>query len=122
MDRIVASIRNDQICLQTPFAYKEVCKSILGARWKPEWKCWAYPAACGTAMSIVEAFPPKLFSADAAFTELLKEYEALTAVQAVKTAEVLPPIPITKTEPWHHQTRCFWHVVKLLGGLNEGHP
>lgn len=119
MERVTAFVQNDRICLRTPFLYKDVCKLIMGARWNGELRCWTYPAAAWTAVEIAEAFSMNRISGDAEFLALLKEYEALMETQAVKVAEDLPAIPVTKSQPWQHQVQAFWFVVGLWGGLPD---
>jgi hypothetical protein len=109
-----------RLCLKTPYLLKDVCKSIPGARWDAQLKCWTYPRTPGAAHSICCAFLPTqlVWQGDA---ELLRQTaEEMRQAHATKTAEELPEIPLTKgPTPWRHQTRAFWFVVGLLGGLPD---
>lgn len=107
------SVGDNRIAVRTDYAYKEVCKSIPGARWDTVDKAWTYPATPSAARAIHLAFPGQatIWSEDAA--ALLLEAERITEAAAHKTAEAPPPIPLVKTVPWPHQARAFWFAKDL---------
>ena len=37
-------LAGETLAIQAPYYMKDVCKSIPGARWKPDLKMWTYPA------------------------------------------------------------------------------
>lgn len=115
MTRISAG--DNRIAVRTDYAYKEVCKSIPGARWDAVGKAWTYPATPSAARAIHLAFPGQatVWSEDAA--ALLLEAERIAEAAAHKTAEDLPDVPQMKTPAWQHQKRGFWFVVSVWGGL-----
>lgn len=104
------------LAIQAPYYMKDVCKSIPGARWKPELKMWTYPATPSAARAIFTTLPQESSWADEAKI-YLAEASRMDQAQAHKTADDLPAIPCTKTTPWPHQARAFWFAIDLLGGL-----
>ena len=105
------------LAIQAPYYMKDVCKSIPGARWKPELKMWTYPATPSAAQAIHLTLPQSETSWAETAAVLLVEADRMAKAQAHKTAADLPAIPHTKTTPWAHQLRAFWYAVDLLGGL-----
>lgn len=110
-------LTSNVLAIQAPYYMKDVCKSIPGARWKPDLKMWTYPATPSAARQIFLTLP----QAESSWTDearvLLVEADRMAKAQAHKTAADLPAIPHTKTTPWAHQLRAFWYAVDLLGGL-----
>jgi hypothetical protein len=98
---------DDRLAVRTSFHLKDLCKSILGARWDKDLKVWTYPATPHAARAVLECFPPErhVWSADAA--KLLVEADAILRAAAEKAKDDLAPIPHTRTTPWKHQVRAF---------------
>lgn len=103
----------DRLAIQATFLHKDTCKAVPGARWDKTAKVWTYPATPGAARAIHEHFPGQqaVWAEDAA--ALLVEAERIAEAAAHKTANDLPPIPLTKTTPWAHQLRAY-HFAKAL--------
>lgn len=111
------------LAIQAPYYMKDICKSIPGARWKPELKMWTYPATPSAAREIFLALPQaeSSWAGDARF--LLAEAERMDRAQAHKTATDLPAIPRTKTTPWAHQLRAYhyaWNLDAVMLALDMG--
>lgn len=106
-------LADNRLAIQATFLHKDACKSIPGARWDTAGKVWTYPATPGAARAIHEQFHTgaAVWTDDAA--ALLVEAERIAEAAAHKTAEDLPPIPLTKTTPWAHQLRAY-HFAKAL--------
>ncbi|MBQ9273973.1 MAG: DEAD/DEAH box helicase [Succinivibrio sp.] len=58
-----------KMCLRTPYAFKERCKSIPFSRWDPENKVWVYPICPTVLKAYAEQFAPS-----AALLERLQVY------------------------------------------------
>ncbi|MBX3321270.1 MAG: hypothetical protein KF890_15445 [Nitrospira sp.] len=110
-------LAGEALAIQAPYYMKDVCKSIPGARWKPDLKMWTYPATPSAAREIHLTLPQETTSWAETAAVLLVEADRMAKAQAHKTAADLPAIPFTKTKPWAHQLRAFWYAVDLLGGL-----
>lgn len=103
------------LAIQAPYYMKDVCKSIPGARWKPELKMWTYPATPSAARQIFLTLPHAESSWADEAKILLVEAHRMDAAQAHKTAEdlPLPAITLKKPAPWKHQVRGY-HFAKDL--------
>lgn len=111
---IKVSCENGRIQVRTPFKYKDVCKSVFGARWNPKAKAWTYPESPTSAANIKAAFSNmKRVETDEKFGELLDEYGERATAISHKSAENLPPVPLTKTDAWTHQLQAFWFAKDL---------
>lgn len=100
--------------VRTPFALKDVCKSVLGARWDPEVKAWKYPPTTGAAVALADAFRPYALTWSDSAQGLLDRAAQQAEAQAHKTAETLANIPLENQPAWHHQKQCYWFSVQLL--------
>jgi len=116
-------LADNLLAIQAPYYMKDVCKSIPGARWKPELKMWTYPATPSAARQIFLTLP----HAESSWTDdakvLLAEAHRMDQAQAHKTADDLPAIPCTKTTPWAHQLRAYhyaWNLDAVMLALDMG--
>lgn len=114
----------DQVlAIQAPYYMKDVCKSIPGARWKPDLKMWTYPATPSAARQIHLTLPERHSSWAPDAAVLLAEAAQMDKAAAHKTATGLPAIPRTKTEPWAHQLRAYhfaWNLNAVMLALDMG--
>lgn len=104
---------NGRLVLRTPFKFKDTCKSIFGARWNSQARAWTYPETSTSANNIRAAFIGQAFESDDRFAELCASYDTEQETQVTKFADVLPPIPVTKTDAWHHQLQAFWFAKDM---------
>lgn len=103
------------IYIQTPFRYKDVCKSIPGAAWnKPKAGVWNYPFTTAAARNIVQAFQKVDLDFDVSIWHLLEEYEHRIEI---KTSSTLPDVPRTKHSAWDHQRQAFWFAKDLPAAM-----
>jgi SNF2 family DNA or RNA helicase len=102
----------DKLCVRAAFEQKDACKAIPGARWHKDLKVWWYPPTPMAARTIADTFQAAT-TWDPESKALLLEADAILAAAVHKTAEVLPPIPHTMTEPWAHQLKAY-HFAKGL--------
>ncbi|WP_447983808.1 DEAD/DEAH box helicase [Nitrospira sp. Nam74] len=102
---------DNRLIVNTVFTLKEVCKAVPGARWDKARRAWTYPATPFAAQGLHQQFAQATWSPEAA--ALLVKAERIHEAAQHKTADTLPPIPLTKTEPWLHQLRAY-HYAKAL--------
>lgn len=113
--RVAVTVEDDRIHVRSPFRLKDVCKSVPAARWNNKKKCWTYPASPTSAMAVRQAFLGNPVTYDARFGELVAEADRQAEAQVHKSTALadLPPIPLTKTEPWEHQLQAFHFAFGL---------
>lgn len=100
------------LIVHSPFALKETCKSVPGARWDKRRLAWAYPATIHSARNLHQAFQGlPVWSPDAA--ALLVEADAVERAARHTVLDDLPAIPLTKTQPWLHQLRAYHFAMSL---------
>lgn len=110
---IVYAIRqNGHIAVRAPFMLKETCKSVPGARWNKNEKCWMYPATHATALALVAAFHRVHdLRMDESTRDLLLEAHEAQKARALKDADGLAPIPGDAEHPefesWTHQRQAY---------------
>jgi len=105
-------LHEDRLAIQATFLHKDACKSVPGARWDKGFKLWTYPATPGAARAIHEAFPPESATWEESAAALLIEAERIARAAEHKTANDLPAIPLTKTQPWAHQLRGYHFAMQ----------
>lgn len=93
MITVSVTVEGDKIAVQAPFALKDVCKSLPGARWSPASQRWMYPKTPIVAAQIMLSFQQFDLEAHEDFLPLL--------------AEEAPCSLIFKTKPWKHQFDAF---------------
>ncbi|HEY8343300.1 MAG TPA: SNF2-related protein [Calditerricola sp.] len=112
------SVRGGRLYVRAPFGRKDALKAVAGARWSPEARAWTYPATVEIMRQVrrvLDGLAPVQY--DEAAEKLLQDAERAEQAAAAKTAAQLPPIPITKTEPWPHQQRAFWFAHDLRAAM-----
>lgn len=115
---VSAVIDGDRIRIRTPYRLKNLVKTLPGARWDAKTKTWHVPATPAAAMAVIKALNVHGVSADKDIHTMAETY---VRAEEIKDAESLPPIPITKTHPWKHQTTAFWFMMHLFGDeVNHG--
>ena len=100
-----------KIAVRTPFALRDTCKSVPGARWAPTLPprgAWTYPATPTAARNIREAFKPYGLVTDTDVDQLLVRADELTKAQDHKTSTDLPDVPGEVMPSWLHQKQTFW--------------
>lgn len=107
------SLQDQHLLVEAPYLLKDACKAIAGARWQKSLKAWAYPPTPSAARALHLAFPNPMATWTEEAAALLIEAEQIADAAAHKTAENLPPIPLTKTTPWPHQLRGFWFAKDM---------
>lgn len=108
-ERSTVRVAGGRIELRSPFALKDVAKSIPGRRWVKSRGAWTYPETPTAAAGIAAAFAAHGgIGGDPRFAELLAEHDGYVAAAARKSDVALPPIPLVKTEPWTHQLQAYW--------------
>lgn len=95
---VAATVHEGRIYVKSPFAYKDVAKTINGYRWHPESKRWHYPADPTTASAIRKAYAlcaPMLTGifCDEAVLQLLAQSENIGKAVERSRATDLPQIP-----------------------------
>ena len=91
-----------------------------GARWHFVRKSgaggyWSFPATLSNAKRLTDALPQA--TRDEAFGVMLAQAEVASRAPLHKTAEELPPIPVTKTAPWRHQVIAYWWAHDLRNAM-----
>lgn len=110
-----AIVRDSFILIQPEAAETPLLKSLPGCQWDSRQGLWKLLASPENAVALRALGSLR---ADRAFQELLAVAVRQVKLTAIKEqASDLPPIPLVKTEPWPHQTRCFWWIVNLFGDL-----
>ncbi len=104
---------NGRIYVQTDKGNFGLCHRVLGARFATKLDAWSYPASPSTAQALLNAFRGTPVTADTAFRDLVKRAKAMREAQGIKSADDLPAIPCTKTEPWLHQLRSFHFAMPM---------
>lgn len=115
---VKAWVDGGRIKVKLPGAHlRGQCRELPGAfepRGLGEENCFfLFPESPAAAEVLREAFAPTGLQTTPAFTALLREARAVRDAAAAKEATDLPPIPLTKTEPWLHQLRAFWFAYPL---------
>lgn len=105
------------IYLDTPYKYKNLCKSIRGRRWDKNKKKWKYPRSPAVAAQIYRKFKHKKegFDYDDDFKELLETAKQVRKAQELKDkpAGELPDIKNSNYPAWEHQKQAY-HFAKNL--------
>lgn len=107
------TIEGDLIVGHTPFALKELCKSVPGRRWDGARKKWVWPKGPIAAETLRSAFADYDPEWGDGFDALLGD---LDRAAAHKTATDLPDIAAVKTTAWMHQRQGFHFVSELEAG------
>lgn len=102
---VTAAVRNGRIELQTPFALKDLCRQIGGARWDAQIKRWTYPASPLAAEEIERVMVGQRFEADQEFQKLAERRPVPQTKQAVDLPDL--PGPAGALPAWLHQRRAF---------------
>lgn len=110
---VAFEVDGERILATTPFALKDLCKSIPGRKWDGEARRWWWPAGPVAAATLVEVFGEYNPTWDQAFDRLARQ---VSEAQAHKVADEgdLPDIPGISTTPWVHQRRA-WAYMQALG-------
>ena len=103
------TVEENRILVRSQFKFKDVCKSIEGARWSPKHKAWAYPASPVIAETIVNEFDD--LEMDEGFEQLFAGAQKRKDALSLKSAEELPPVPVSKLDAWLHQRQAFWFAM-----------
>jgi len=99
-------VADKMIEVRAPYACKNRCKALPGARWNPKTKCWFLSATRAAAAAVIEEFGIEERG------DLGSDFVALLGDQI---EACFADVPITKTTPWKHQRQAFWRVLNLLG-------
>ena len=116
---IEIGVADNKIHVKAPFALKDHCKAVTGARWSKARRVWEYPASPAVARELLNAFYRKSdirFEQDEGFLGLLSKALTNDESQEIKTAVDLP-MPPSKTDSWLHQKQAFWFAEKLPAAL-----
>ncbi len=108
--------------LRFPFsvATNERLKELnVGARWSKARRAWTVPASAAVTCALWNEFGEIAY--DDAFVELQQLGECRAAANELKNSPHASreEIPRRKTEPWEHQSKAFWYIARLWGGLHE---
>lgn len=107
------NVEGERIVVRTPFALKDACKSIPGAKWNPELKAWTYPISAASARAINERIPMRIQRSQS-FGVLVnaarQQEQADQYIRASHTA--LPAVQTTKLEPWRHQLQAYHFALQ----------
>lgn len=105
-------VADGMIRSSTPFALKDLCKSVPGRSWNGGEKCWEWNAGPTAAQNLVDTFAKYAPDTDQAFRDLLGQIQA---AKSIKIATDLPDIETIETTAWMHQ-RQGYHFVQALPG------
>lgn len=101
-------VDGDRIIASTPFVLKDTCKSIPGAKWDAELKCWTWPATPHAAESVNSRMPERIGRSES-FRQLLNKAKVAAEIDTgIKFADELPDVPNTKLPAWLHQRQAYW--------------
>jgi len=107
------NVEGDRIVLRTPFALKDACKSIPGAKWSPELKAWTYPISAASARAINERIPMRIQRSDAFNVLVGKARQQEQADQYIRSDHTtLPAVQTTKLTPWRHQLQAYHFALQ----------
>jgi SNF2 family DNA or RNA helicase len=109
---ITAKVENNRIRVRAPLLMNGKCGAIPGATFSKKESCWEYPASPTAALAILKEFRLVL-RVDAEFNALVRASQLIVSAEKIKTATDLPPIPVTKTEPWQHQLRGYHYAYGM---------
>lgn len=123
MHTITAVAKGSRIYVASPFALKDVAKSIPGGRWDSSAKQWHYPLSPVVAANIRRAYESchpavSAFNVDKNVLTLLAQAEAAADTSA-KSRTDLPNPPI-KTEAWLHQRQAYAFLKDRSGVMYMG--
>lgn len=114
-------LSGEALAIQAPYYMKDVCKSIPGARWKPDLKMWTYPATPSAAREIHLTLPQSETSWAEPAAVLLVEADRMAKAQAHKTADDLPAIPWKSKKHYYFQLQGFHFAKDLPAVLLDVH-
>lgn len=103
-----------RICVRSPFQYKDILKSISGARWNKAERVWTYPRAYRVLDEIIAALEDSggvELSPD--LTELRAEGDPYERASDIREATDLPNPPVCNGDDWLHQRRAYWWAKDL---------
>lgn len=117
MDR-EGTIAEPRLCaLRVPFSYKDILKSLPGARWNPGLNCWHYPPSADSLRRLMVLLPQAELGEST--REIATKIELLENAQAAKDGKYTQQ-PITRgTDAWDHQVRAYWFAqwrLRAQGG------
>ena len=123
------SVTDDKIVIKAPYAAKELCKAVPGARWDKARKLWFYPRRASVAREIKQIFQHENYiiqkGSQDAFDELFIEGQNAWAASAFKDkvpAKLLAQ-PLSMTKSWEHQLRAFHfanHQKSIMLAMDMG--
>lgn len=113
------SVEGGLLCARASFPLKDLVRALPGRLWKPApLRAWTWPATPAYAARLVEQLQNRDPTWDDAVEELLSAASRAAAATAMKTADDLPPIPITGTRPpWKHQLQAYWWAIEQDAAL-----
>lgn len=94
----------------TPFAMKDVCKSIPGYRWEPNGRYWHYPATPEVAGEVITRFGGTILATQQFLVLAAKAREAQEA-RLKRDAVDLPPVQGEIVPSWLHQVQAHHFIV-----------
>lgn len=122
MSNIFATVENDRIHLNLPYALKERAKSIPAYRWDKKRRVWTFPATAAVAGNIIDEF--SYVERDKEFIELENLFLARRVAHKYlnfKKGSLKEP-EIVKGSSWHHQLQAYNFIASLWGGISNGAP
>jgi len=116
--------RRGRFYCDTPYALKDILKTLPGHRWHKQEKMWSWPATPRTVKALDFRFSThsKDYGADETFRYLLNYVKAGNyCTNWLEEGLELPPIPKSRynLKHWHCQRQSFWHAVERFGGLSK---
>lgn len=117
---LVVNGNDGHIVALTPFKYRDLCKSIPGAQWNSDRRFWHWYPHPLTALELHGRFPQD-FERSPGFMRLVDEAQNVQPNNAARHATDLPPVAITKRQPWTHQLQAYHFARGLPGALLAMH-
>jgi len=112
--QVRAYVDDSRIVIQAPYRLKDTIKALPGARWNALRRQWSVPATPGAARAVVEALTSHGLRYTEEFHAFISQAQVCEMIKELPKSQ-LPPIPLTKTKPWHHQTQGVWFMAKIFG-------
>jgi SNF2 family DNA or RNA helicase len=99
-----------RIALRCPFQDKDLAKSIAGARWNPDAKCWTYPVRPEVLADLRRLFPHMIVEADAeqALQHVIEREREARRIKDIEDDSELENLQLpVKVKPFLHQKKAF---------------
>src|SRR5687768_13883701 len=115
MHYVTHDVVTNRIFVQSDDRKDDRFRYLPGCRWLPARRIWSLPATPVIAWVVVDACGTDSYDATPSFVKLLDMGHRHEYAAAVREAQELEPIPLTRITPWFHQLQAYHFARNLVG-------